>query len=125
MKNYFYSFIGIIMVLSLLLTGITISADDIYQEKEIVFNSNSAFSEDEKEIITAALNSEQETYGVYGLKCTLFGHTYKTEYVTAITHKASNTSPRCLREVYETKICEDCSDTQTRLISASMIACCE
>ena len=113
------------MVLSLLLTGITISADDIHQEKEIVFNDNSVFSEDEKTIITAALNSEQETYGTYGSKCTLFGHTYKTEYVTAITHKASNTNPRCLREVYETKICEDCSDTQTRLINSTLIACCE
>lgn len=125
MKNHIHSFIGIIMVLSLLMTGISISADNVHQEKEIIFNDNSVFTEDEKEIITATLNLGQGTSGTYGLKCTLFGHTYKTEYVTAITHKVYTTSPRCLREIYETKICEDCSDTQTRLINSTLIACCE
>ena len=125
MKNNIRFYICFVIVLSLMMTGISISADNVHYEKEIIFNNNSVFTEDEKNVITATLTSEHNTYDVYGLKCTLFGHTYKTEYVTAITHKVFATNPRCLREIYETQICEDCSDTQSRLISSDLITCCE
>ena len=124
MKNTTKFGIGIILAISLLMTGISIMATDAYNEKEVIFVDNSIFTDEEKEHITAVLTEECNTHETYGLKCTLFGHTYKTEYVTAITHKVSATSPRCLREIYETKICEDCSDTQAELINSAMIACC-
>ena len=115
----------VILVISFLLTMGSISAENIYLEKEIIFSDNSEFTEAEKEHIKLFLTSGCSDSDTYGLKCTLFGHTYKTEYVTAITHKVFATSPRCLREIYETNICEDCSDTQSVLISSTMITCCE
>lgn len=92
---------------------------------EVIFVENSIFSDNEKEIIKEYFNNENDGNNVYGLKCTLFGHDYKTEYVDVIRHKVRATQPRCIKDKYETKICVDCSDTVSTLIATTSITCCD
>ncbi|MBE6542262.1 MAG: hypothetical protein E7672_07435 [Ruminococcaceae bacterium] len=124
MKNI-KSIIGMILASSLLLAGLSVSASNITYEKEVIFEEDSIFTEAEKEIIIASVNGEHIEHTTYGLKCVLFGHTYKTEIVTVITHKERDARPRCLEEIFEWEICEECSDRQTTLIGQSFIDCCE
>ncbi len=60
----------------------------------------------------------------YGLTCTLFGHNLESSVVTAITHKASATAPRCLRETFDVETCSRCDYTNSTLIDATYIYCC-
>lgn len=92
---------------------------------QVEFSENSTFTEIEKEIIERYFIDGNNGYSVYGLKCTLFGHDYKTEYVDVIRHKVRATQPRCEKDKYETKICVDCSDTVQTLIATTSITCCD
>ena len=124
MKNI-KSVIGILLVFSFLVASFVVTASNVYYEKEVIFEENSIFTEAEKESIIATVNGEERQHTAYGLKCVLFGHTYKTEEVAVITHKKRDTQPRCLEEVFEWSICEDCSDRQTTLLYEDYIVCCE
>lgn len=65
--------------------------------------------------------SEMQTRGLW---CTLFGHDYETTTATKITHKKYATSPRCLLETYDVKVCTKCDETTETLIESSRIICC-
>lgn len=94
---------------------------------EVIFEENSVFTEDEKQIIESFFyecNNENESMP-YGLMCTLFGHDYKSEIVTIINHKVYAEAPRCVEEAYNTKICTKCSDTQSTFLSQKRIDCCK
>lgn len=116
------------LVLIVMILSIAVSADG-YQAAddkiEIIFQQNSAFTDVQKEIIRDYYENAEQSAAGYGLKCILFGHSYVTEYVTTVQHKVSTASPRCLEKVYKTSVCEDCSDTQSTLISQNYIDCCE
>lgn len=67
---------------------------------------------------------ENDGTAAYGLTCTLLGHKLESSYVTAITHKAKATSPRCLRETFNMEVCTRCDYTNPILIDSSYIVCC-
>ena len=99
----------------------TYSSDDV----QVVFAENSVFSVQEKELIEKHFCGDTDNGETYGLRCTLFGHDYKTEYVDVIRHKVRSTRPRCIDDLYETKICTVCSDTVSTLVSSKSIDCCQ
>ena len=105
--------------------SVAITAQNRFNNIEVLFSANSVFTEAEKEIIETHFTDEDSSMQPYGIKCILFGHDYKTEIIDVIHHKVSSTRPRCVRETYETKICEDCSDTVSTLIATTVIDCCQ
>ena len=96
------------------------------QSIEVIFKEDSVFSEEQQQMIIAHFNetdSSEDT--VYGLKCTLFGHSYVAEVVKTVMHQARATAPRCDEKFYKVEICEDCSDRQTKLLEIIAIYCCD
>lgn len=75
-------------------------------------------------VIESYFTGEDNRMAVYGLTCTLFGHKLESSIVTAITHKAKATSPRCLRERFDVEVCSRCDYTKSELISNDYIVCC-
>ena len=59
------------------------------------------------------------------LWCTLFGHDYTESIVNVITHRVSNSAPRCKNQRYSVQVCDRCEDTVQTLISTSYIYCCD
>ena len=104
-----------------------VAAHNFVEEEniEVVFKEDSIFSDEEKHIIEASFNADSSHVQPYGLKCSLFGHDYKTEIVSVIRHKVRTAKPRCMRDTYETKICTVCSDTISTLIYSEQINCCD
>ena len=104
-----------------------VAAHNFVEEEniEVVFKEDSIFSDEEKHIIEASFNADSSHVQPYGLKCSLFGHDYKTEIVSVIRHKIRTAKPRCMRDTYETKICTVCSDTVSTIIGSEPINCCD
>lgn len=127
MKKISKLFFIICLFITMLITGLSVGAHDelYYYDIEVIFQENSVFTDIEKDVIRKSFFEEDKSNETYGLKCTLFGHDYKTEYVTVIQHKVREGNPRCKSEIYETQICEDCSDTQSTLFSWEYIECCD
>lgn len=91
----------------------------------MLFDSNTKFTEAEQDTIRAHFINEGNDVQPCGLKYTLFGHDYKTELVTVITHKARSTSPRCLKETFETRHAL-CAQIHSRLlVNKDYIICCK
>jgi hypothetical protein len=122
-------FISIICLLFVLIlaTSIVVMAQQNYNDMniEVVFDVNSKFTYEEKQIISNCFYGDTAYVNTYGLKCTLFGHEYTTEYVDVIRHKVSTLTPRCIKDTYKTQICADCSDTVSTLIATTKIDCCQ
>lgn len=92
---------------------------------ETVFIFDSDTTEDfRNKFIENYFNGEEDGATAYGLTCTLFGHKIETTTVTAVTHKAKATSPRCLREIYDVDNCTRCDYTKSTLINSAYIVCC-
>lgn len=109
--------------------SVSVAADTIEPNSvatiDVVFDSNTGFTVEEQQIIRDHFIGCDDMIQLQGVKCTLFGHDYKTEIVTVITHKARSSAPRCLKENFETKVCTVCSDTvSTPIGSKSFIYCC-
>lgn len=51
-------------------------------------------------------------------------HTYEYQIVTATTHKARATSPRCQKFRYKLGRCTKCVHVTTELLSTWYVACC-
>ena len=52
-------------------------------------------------------------------------HTYEHQEVTATTHKARATQPRCQKFTYDIRRCTKCYDTTTTLLKTWYEYCCE
>ena len=92
-------------------------------ETEFIFDA--ATTEDFREkFIADYFNGEGNDIATYGLMCTLFGHKIESSVVSAITHKAKATSPRCLQERYNVEVCSRCDYTKSTKISSNYIVCC-
>jgi hypothetical protein len=90
----------------------------------VIFDANSQFSEEQQEMIAQLLvNSE---YGVSqaNLICNLFGHKNTQEGVSTITHKVSETSPRCLEEFFTITTCSRCNESTVERDGFGYIFCC-
>ena len=114
--------IGLVLMLTTAVVAYqTYSSDDV----QVVFAENSVFTVLEKEMIEKHFCGDADNGETYGLRCTLFGHDYKTEYVDVIRHKIRSTRPRCIDDLYKVQICTVCSDTVSTLVSSQSIDCCE
>lgn len=92
-------------------------------ETDFIFNANT--SEDfRNKAIANYFNPENDGAATYGLTCTLFGHKLESSVMTTITHKASSTDPRCLRETFNVEVCTRCDYTNPILIGSTYISCC-
>ncbi len=92
---------------------------------ETVFIFDADTTEDFRDkFIENYFNGEDDSATAYGLICTLFGHKLSSTVVTAITHKAKATSPRCLQERFNVENCSRCDYTKSTKISAAYIVCC-
>ena len=128
MNKRFVCLISVIFMLLALTGSITAAYVNLNnnQNIEVIFNENSVFSEEQKQMIVAHFtetDSSEDT--TYGLKCTLFGHSYVAEVVKTVMHQVRDTAPRCENKFYKVEICEDCSDRQTTLIAVEEIYCCD
>ena len=56
--------------------------------------------------------------------CTLFGHNYTVTTSVSVTHNVYTTSPKCVRNTYETKTCTRCGHVETELVSSTRISSC-
>lgn len=92
---------------------------------EVIFSEDSVFSDEEKQMIKESIYGNICKSETYGLKCTLFGHNYKSEITEVIRHKASETKPRCIKETHDFKVCSVCSDMTSTLLTQSYIDCCD
>lgn len=100
------------------------SSSIIIDNIEVIFDSSSSLSTEDKQLIAEQLANENSTVQTYGLFCNLFGHKYTTEMVVTITHCVNPTSPRCLQERWEVSKCSRCDNTEQTLLSQIMIDCC-
>lgn len=92
---------------------------------QTVFVFDAETTEDFRDkFIESYFNGADDDATTYGLTCTLFGHKIETTSVTAVTHKAKATAPRCLREIYDVDNCTRCDYTKSTLIDSSYISCC-
>lgn len=125
--------IALIMVVVSLFSVMSISAyaEDANEDtitvtvNETVFVFPADTSEDfRNKFIDHYFNEGDEDVATYGLMCTLFGHKLESAVIQAVTHKVRATSPRCLREIYDTEACSRCDYITKSLISSSYIVCC-
>lgn len=87
-----------------------------------IFDANT--SEEFRSKAIAHFLNHDDGAETYGLTCTLFGHKLESSVITTITHKAKATSPRCLRETYDTEACTRCDYANATLIGSEYIVCC-
>ena len=90
----------------------------------IIFDEDTNLDLQSREMVARYLVHGELQETTYGLKCTLFGHSYETSAATKITHCVRDTNPRCLREIYEVQVCKDCEHTITEILGSSYITCC-
>lgn len=90
---------------------------------EIVFESDSSLSEEEKERIAEILAYDLSTSETRAW-CWLTGHDKVIHTVTKVTHKATPYAPRCLEETYNITTCENCSYYYEDLIAQEYTFCC-
>lgn len=91
---------------------------------EVIFDSDSTLSIDQKQIIAENLANGSSIVTTYGLICNVFGHKNTTEYVITITHGANSSIPRCLEECWEVITCSRCGKTETIRLDYNYIDCC-
>lgn len=97
-----------------------------YNNKTIIFN-DASFDENQQNNIAGMLTNKttaQAAASGIGFICFIFGHDMETGYVTAITHRVSSTSPRCLKETFEIKVCKRCGYFEAELVGRCYIDCC-
>ena len=125
--------IAIVMVVVSLFSVMSISvcAEEVNEDtvtvtvNEIVFVFPTDTSEDfRNKFIAHYFNKNDEDVATYGLMCNLFGHKLESAVIQTVTHKVRATSPRCLRERYDTQACSRCDYITKSLISSSYIVCC-
>lgn len=110
---------------------ITLSLGIVAQEVEYTFIIEGV------EIGISGILTEDEAYEIAYLHyciengivipdtCASCSHTYEHQEVTATTHKARATSPRCQKFTYDIRRCTKCYDTTTTLLKTWYVYCCE
>lgn len=131
MKRIIVCMLTAILLLAAAVNCFAVSENDIVWEyadvhKTVIFESDTIYTVDEQKYIADILvygESENDGIEVHSL-CWLTGHKTKTQYVTVITHKVNAKEPRCLKQLYEVTICENCSYQEETLVSTTYYACC-
>lgn len=123
---------AILLVLTLLTCtfALPVSAKNTTNENtEIEIIINDEVSEETKAKIeryfATGVPAENNGAATYGLTCILLGHNIKISSVSAITHKVSATSPRCLEKTYDYEECTRCDYEKATLVCSEYIVCCK
>jgi len=88
----------------------------------IIFDDSATLTAEKQQFIANAI--------VYGSPvqsrawCWLLGHSYVENTVTAITHKVSDSEPRCWEDIYAITTCENCDYYEENLLGSGMTICC-
>lgn len=90
----------------------------------VVFDTNSQLSSEQQEKIANLLVYPEYSVAQANLICDIFGHKNTSETVITITHKAKETSPRCLQENFTVTTCSRCSESSVERNSFGYITCC-
>jgi len=117
--------ISLLLICTLLCTGIYCSADSNHNTGDItvIYQENSVWTENQKELFLSLVSSEQLEHTPYSLLC-LFGHDEVIEYPHIIKHKALSVEPRCANQLYEVVTCTRCDYMDATLVSNLFIYCC-
>lgn len=124
------SLFALILAISLLVSAFVIptsaKTNKTNSDVEIIIENENISAETKTKIekYYSTENHNDDGATTYGLTCTLFGHKLETSCVTAITHKARATAPRCLEKVYEYEACTRCDYEASDLLGSSYIFCC-
>lgn len=89
---------------------------------DFIFDADT--SEEFRDKVIADYFGGDDGAAAYGLTCTLFGHKTETSIITAVTHKAKTTAPRCLENTYQKEVCSRCDYTNSVLVHSVYIYCC-
>ena len=125
MKKFF---ITILLLSTLLSTGIYCSADSNdcshnIDDITVIYQENSVWTDAQKEQFIELVLSGNSEQTPYSLLC-LFGHDKVTEYHQIIKHKALSVEPRCANQLYEVITCTRCDYMDATLVSNIFIHCC-
>ncbi len=90
----------------------------------IIFEIESAFTAEQQQAIAEYVANPEYGIAKANVLCSLFGHKNTTELVTAVTHNASPTEPKCKQETFEVTYCSRCDESTMVLVNVSYISCC-
>jgi hypothetical protein len=113
-----------------LFSTIGVSADETvghtYQigNVTIIFDADSQLSAEQQESIAQLLVNQEYGIAKANIICNIFGHKNSVEGVTTITHKVSESDPRCLRELFTITTCSRCNESTVERDAALYISCC-
>lgn len=65
-----------------------------------------------------------EEASTYGITCTILGHNLEASTVISTQHKAYETAPRCIKNIYKVETCTRCDYSKTTLMSTQYVFCC-
>ena len=131
MKRFIIFLLATIVALSMtLISSATASNGNTieYNGYTIIFNVDSSFDEQQQQIISQKVISNDNTNDIsttYNLMCTLFGHKTTTETITVIEHRVSDTQPRCRKSLQDVTGCTRCDYVTTTVVAQTYIYCCE
>ena len=95
------------------------------EDYSITFSNDTAFSEEQRELIAYYLVYGDDDIELYNILCSLFGHNTITETVTLVQHEYYANAPRCLEQLIEVTKCSRCDEIiSTTVLSSRMIYCC-
>ena len=128
MKRNIIISIVCLMILSTVFITAAHSSEFYYEDEDITitFESDTDLSYEQKQaiadkIVYGSYNDDQiSTYSW----CWLVGHDTVLNAVAAIQHKVEETTPRCIKRVYEVESCTACDYIKEDLISTTYIDCC-
>lgn len=126
MKSLFAVVLAISFLVSAFVVPTSAKTSETNSDIEIIIENENISAETKTKVVKyySTENHSNDGATTYGLTCTLFGHKLETSCVTAITHKASATAPRCLKKTYEYEACTRCDYESSDLITSSYIFCC-
>lgn len=127
MKRFILMLMTIVLSMGICFPTFAIESDCnviIINNVEVIFDSGSSLSNEEKQNIAEYLTNGNSDVQPYGLICNIFGHKNTTEYVITITHCVNSSIPRCLEECWEVITCSRCGNTETVRLDYNYIDCC-
>ena len=115
---------------SLSFSANTVQTPEFFYENEettVIFNTDSVFSIDKKQIIADKLvygnDFDENNVSTYSW-CWLTGHDLIIESVNVIEHKVRTNEPRCDKKTYEVETCTKCDYMKETLIADVPYICC-
>lgn len=128
MKNLFILMMALLLICAFSVSSFAATEETYVYDMgsvTVIFEGNDTWDAATREAVAHRLvYGENDDSTTYNLLCNLFGHKYETKGVTAITHCAQSSQPRCLEETFNISLCSRCDDQLTERTSYCYIYCC-